>query len=172
MGCIHIYTGDGKGKTTAAMGLALRSAGCGKRVLVTQFLKGGDTGELHALERLGIPVLRNSRQYGFFHTLSPADREALYREQTEQLEQICRAALHSSYDLIVLDESIGAYQLGALDRSRLEAFLQGGPYGPELVLTGRNAPDWMIERADYVTQMKKQKHPFDRGVQARRGIEY
>ena len=170
MGCIHIYTGDGKGKTTAAMGLAVRAAGWGKRVLVIQFLKGGPTGELAALEALEIPVRRNRREYGFFSTLSEAERKALIAEQNQMLNSVSDAL--GQYDLIVLDELICAYNLGAVDRDLADALVAGGPYETELVLTGRDAPQSWIEKADYVTEMGCVKHPYDRGAEARQGIEF
>lgn len=172
MGCIHIYTGDGKGKTTAAMGLVLRSVGCGNRPLVVQFLKGGKTGELDSLARLNVPVLRNGQNYGFFRTLSESDRTALLSEQNEMLQKVQTALQNKVYDLIVLDEIIGAYQLGAVDQTLVENLLKAVPYEAELVLTGRNAPQWVRESADYVTVMEKEKHPFDCGISARRGVEF
>ena len=172
MGCIHIYTGDGKGKTTAAMGLAMRAAGWGKRVLVVQFLKGGPTGELAALEALEIPVRRNSRTYGFFSTLDERDRKALIAEQDAMLADAASYIRKNRYDLIVLDELIGAYNLGAVDRELTDALIMGGPYEAELVLTGRDTPKTWIEAADYVTEMRERKHPYSQGLEARKGIEF
>lgn len=172
MGCIHIYTGDGKGKTTAAMGLAIRAAGQGLRVQVFQFLKGGETGELASLTRLAIPVTRNSRPYGFFSTLTPAEKAEQKQEQDGYLQTAIRLVTEQAADLVILDEVIGAWSLGAVDDSLVRTLLDGAPYGADVVLTGRNAPDWMIAQADYVTVMEKAKHPFDRGIPARKGIEY
>lgn len=172
MGCIHIYTGDGKGKTTAALGLCMRAAGCGKRVLVVQFLKGGKTGELASLERLNIPVRRNSRAYGFFFTLSKTEQQALIDEQTRQLTQVLEELEEGRFDLIVLDELLGAYEIGAVDRALTNRIMTGGPYETELVATGRNAPEHWVQCADYVTEMGMRKHPFERGVPAREGVEF
>lgn len=171
MGYIHIYTGDGKGKTTAAMGLAIRAAGCGKRVFVIQFLKGGKSGELESLRRLSIPVWRNSREYDFFPALGEEEKAELLQEHNDMLRRAYQAAQEGAYDLIVLDELICAYELGAVDRSLVIEFLEGD-YPTECVLTGRDAPQNLIEKADYVTVMQKRKHPFDRGIMAREGIEY
>ena len=172
MGCIHIYTGDGKGKTTAAMGLAMRAAGWGKRVLVVQFLKGGVTGELASLEALEIPVRRNNQAYGFFSTLDEAERKTLIAEQNAMLADAAGYIRKNRYDLVVLDELIGAYQIGAVDRELADALVTGGPYEAELILTGRDAPSAWMEAADYVTEMQEIKHPYRRGLQSRQGIEF
>lgn len=172
MGCVQIYTGDGKGKTTAAMGLAVRAAGCGKRVQVFQFLKGGPTGELASLAKLAIPVCRNSRDYGFFSTLNEAEKAEVIGEHNARLQAVLRLLEDELADLVVLDELIGAYNLGAVDAALTERLLNGTPYSAELVLTGRNAPAWMVEKADYVTEMTKIKHPYDRGLTARQGVEF
>ena len=168
---IHIYTGDGKGKTTAAMGLAMRAAGCGKKVLVTQFLKGGPTGELRSLHRLGIPVLRNKKDHGFFATLSKEEQQDLTQEQNDRLKAVLQSVQKEEFDLIVLDEVLCALNNGSVDCGLVEQILNTKTE-TELVLTGRNAPPFFLLRADYVTVMQKEKHPFDRGIPAREGIEY
>lgn len=172
MGCIHIYTGDGKGKTTAAMGLAMRSVGWGKRVLVVQFLKGGITGELATLEALEIPVRRNKKDYGFFVALDEPDRKTLLAEQNAMLADAASYIRKNRYDLVVLDELNCAYNLGAVDRESADDLVLGGPYETELVLTGRDVPASWIEAADYVTEMTEGKHPYSWGAEARKGIEY
>jgi cob(I)alamin adenosyltransferase len=171
MGCVHIYTGDGKGKTTAAMGLAVRASGCGKRVAVYQFLKGRDSGEVVSLQNLSIPVTRNSRPYGWFFSMSKEDQAEMIAEHNGQLEEIMEGLSQDRWDVLILDELIGAYQMEALNRELVERLLAKS-YSCELVLTGRNPPDWMIDRADYVTEMQKKKHPFDHGLVARKGIEF
>ena len=172
MGCIHLYFGDGKGKTTAAMGLAIRGAGCGKRVLVTQFLKGGKSGELSSLFQLNIPVWRNSREYGFFPFLTAEEKEALLTEQNEQLRKILAALAMDEYDMIILDELVTAVEIGAVDRALAEQLFCNAPYEAELVLTGHSASQWMTQKADYITEMKCVKHPYQSGLPAREGIEY
>ncbi|ADU27482.1 cob(I)yrinic acid a,c-diamide adenosyltransferase [Ethanoligenens harbinense] len=168
-GLVHIYTGDGKGKTTAAMGLACRAAGAGLRVLVVQFLKGRDTGELYSLRRLGIRVLRTDVKK-FIPYMDEAER-AVCREGQERCFREACAAL-PQYDLVVLDEAIGAASAGMLDPAALLACVRGRPKGVELVLTGRDAPQALIDCADYVSEIRCVKHPYDRGIQARRGIEF
>ncbi len=172
MGCIHLYFGDGKGKTTAAMGLAIRGAGCGKRVLVTQFLKGGKSGELASLFQLNIPVWRNSREYGFFPFLTAEEKEALITEQNEQLQKIQAALAANAYDMIILDELVTAAEIGAVEMALVKELFDNAPYDAELVLTGHSAPQWMAEKADYITEMKCIKHPYQSGLPAREGIEY
>lgn len=172
-GCIHVYTGDGKGKTTAAMGLALRAAGCGRRVAIIQFLKGGATGEIEALKALqGVTIKRNSREYGFFEYLAEKDRLELTGENNRMLVYALSMAERAECDMLVLDEAIPAYNLYALDRGILDEFIKNKPAGLELVLTGRGAPQHFIDAAQYVTDMKKLKHPFDDGIAARRGVEF
>jgi len=166
---IHLYTGEGKGKTTAAMGLAIRAAGCGKKVVIVQFLKGRDTGELHSLGLIpNITVIRNSEAKAFFHTAPPEVRLKITEENNENL----KAALAIPYDLIVLDEICAAYELEAVDRKAVDDLLRGFNPEKELVLTGRNPPRHFCDAADYISEIHSIKHPFDRGVQAREGIEY
>jgi cob(I)alamin adenosyltransferase len=166
---IHIYTGDGKGKTTAAIGLAVRAAGCGKRVVIAQFLKGGGTGELAALILIpNITVVRNARDYGFFPVASEEIRTNITRENNANLQK----ALALPADLLILDEVCAAYNLGAIDRAALDALLLHPGQNRELVLTGRDAPPHLCAAADYVSEIRKAKHPFDTGLHARKGIEY
>lgn len=172
-GLIHIYTGDGKGKTTAALGLALRAAGRGRRVVIVQFLKGRDSGEIPALLAVpGIMVLRNSRDYGFFKNMPPEVQRAMVAEHTANFKEALRLVEGGGCDLLVLDEAIPAYTLGALDRDSLDRLLTGKPAQLELVLTGREPPQHMLDAAAYVTEMRKIKHPFDKGIAQREGVEY
>jgi cob(I)alamin adenosyltransferase len=166
---IHIYTGEGKGKSTAAVGLAVRAAGRGKRVVMVQFLKGSETGEVAVLSRIPhVTVLRNTRDYGFFPFASGDGRAALCGENTANLA----AALAMDCDMLVLDEVCAAYRLGAVDRAAVDALLLNPGESRELVLTGRDAPEHFLEAADYVSEIRKVKHPYDAGVAAREGIEY
>lgn len=172
MGLIHLYCGDGKGKTTAAFGLALRAQGAGFHVIVAQFLKTAPSGEVTALAGLPrVTVLRGTRDFGFTWTLSDEDRAALRAEQDVLLQRAFASCPREGRVLLVLDEAVGADAYGYLDGARLRAYLEALPENVEAVLTGRDpAPD-LLERADYVTEMKKVRHPFDRGIQAREGIE-
>ena len=166
---VQLYTGEGKGKTTAAMGLAIRAAGRGKKVVIVQFLKGRDTGELHSLALIpNITIIRNNEAKGFFHTASPEIRLKITEENNENL----KAALALPYELIVLDEVCAAYDLEAIDRKAVDDLLSSFSPEKELVLTGRNPPKHFCDAADYISEIHSVKHPFDRGVQAREGIEY
>jgi cob(I)alamin adenosyltransferase len=166
---IHIYTGEGKGKTTAAIGLAVRAAGRGKRVVIAQFLKGGETGELAVLTSIpNITVLRNARDYGFFHTASEETRASMTAENNANLQ----TALSLPSEMLILDEVCAAYNLGAIDKAALDALVLHPGKNRELVLTGRDAPAHLRAAADYVSDIRKETHPFDTGIHAREGIEY
>ncbi len=172
-GLIHLYTGDGKGKTTAALGLLLRAYGHGMRVVLVQFLKGRDTGELHALQKLpGVTVLRHTRAIGFYKTASERDKAEMSRQNNENLSEAVRLTDEGLCDLLVLDEICAAYQTRSLDTALADKLIFSKPPGLELVLTGRAAPPAFIDAADYVTVFEKRKHPYDRGVTAREGIEF
>ena len=168
---IHLYHGDGKGKTTAACGLALRAAGHGMRVLLAQFFKDGSSGEILALSCLpNVAVCRPDVHFGRYKTLTEAQRQAVRACYTAYLADIIGAA--EGCDLVVLDEVISAYNYACIDREALLAFLRTQGKLREIVLTGRDPAPELVELSDYVTQMRKQKHPFDRGISARAGIEY
>lgn len=172
-GFIHVYCGDGKGKTTAAVGLAVRAAGTGKRVLLVQFLKGRDTGELHSLAQIPeITVLRGKASEKFTFQMNERELQEVYDNQTKNLLTALEEARKGHCDLLILDEIMGALSTETVDEDLLKSLVLYKPEPLELVLTGRNPPDWIVEAADYVTRMEKVKHPYDRGIQARRGVEY
>ena len=172
-GLIHLYTGDGKGKTTAALGLLLRAHGCGKRVVLVQFLKGRDTGEIKALECLSdITVLRYTHDYGFFNTADEKSKNEMIRINNANLLEAIRLSDSGSCDLLILDEVCAAYQNNALDTKLVDKLIREKPVGLELVLTGRNAPQCFVDNADYITEFVKHKHPYDNGITAREGVEY
>lgn len=163
---IHIITGNGKGKTSAAAGMALRMCGRGKSVLFAQFLKGADSGEVTVLRSIpNITVMRLSRDYGFFKSMTAEEISAVKGEHNA----ILRAALEGEYDMLILDELIPAMNNGLIDTKLLDAVLS---LDRETVLTGREPAPELIERADYVSEIVKIKHPFDKGVAARRGVEF
>ena len=170
-GLIQVYTGDGKGKTTAALGLALRAAGCGLRTYMGQFMKGQQYGEL-AGARLLAPYL-TIEQYGqpsfvHVHQATPED----IRMAHEGLDKARAAMLSGQYAIIVLDEVCVALHFELLTLDEVLSILDEKPTGVELVLTGRRAPEALLDRADLVTEMREVKHPYAKGVQARQGIEY
>ena len=172
-GLIHIYCGDGKGKTSAATGLAVRAAGCGKQVLFARFLKNEESGELEILDRIPeIHVIHLERSYGFYRTLTE-EEQAEVRQMYEALWQdIVQKAETDVYDVLVMDEFMAAYNYGLIGHDAAFAFLREKPARLEVVLTGRDPDEDLVELADYVSEIRKVKHPFDRGIRARRGIEY
>lgn len=168
-GLIHVYTGDGKGKTTAAVGLATRAIGNGLKVLFVQFIKGTQTGELEILNRFPelIEVYRCST--GFVFNSPDESQREIVKNCIKEIEDKLKT---NYYDLIILDEFSVAISTGLVTKEQAERLIDFKPQDSELIITGRGAPDWLIEKADLVTEMRKIKHYFDRGIQARRGIEY
>lgn len=168
-GKIHLYCGDGKGKTTAAMGLALRAAGSGRRVVIVQFLKDCSSHEVQVLQKLpGVTVLGGKVCNSFSWQMTPEQKAATRALHIENFHK----AVGAHCDLLVLDEICGAVEQGLMDEAAVDHLLQNKPEGLELVLTGRNPSPAMEQAADYLTQMVKRKHPFDQGLPAREGIEY
>jgi cob(I)alamin adenosyltransferase len=173
-GLIHIYTGDGKGKTTAALGLGLRAYGRGYQVRLVQFLKGRETGEIAALQRLApeFVVRRNYGQQKFVKDLDRSELTAVRAAVKALWEESVTAAQQGDCDLLILDEVMAALQTGLLSLTAVVAFLTRKPAPLEVVLTGRNAPPQLLELADYVSEIKSVKHPYKQGISARRGIEF
>jgi len=176
-GLIHVYTGEGKGKTTAALGLALRAAGHGQRTYVGQFLKGREYGELEAAHLLGgdgagRPLL-TIEQFGkpTFVRLDQVTPEDV-RLAREGLDRVRQAMLSGAYDLVVLDEINVALYFKLLAVQDVIDVLDRKPCAVELVLTGRRVPDEILSRADYVTIMQEVKHPYQQGILARKGVEF
>lgn len=165
---IHIYCGDGKGKTTAAAGLAVRMSGYGKRVLFMQFLKGGLSGETEPLQKCGITVMRCDREYGFFGSMTDDEKADIINCHNENLKYV-KTHIHD-FDMIILDEIFAAYNYGLIDRTLAEKTVSECTC--ELVMTGRDPDKYFLDRADYVSEIRKIKHPFDKGIEAREGIEY
>ena len=167
-GLLHLYYGDGKGKTTAAMGLALRAMGSGKRVVILQFLKGGKSGEVPLLEQLGAKVYRGKAGQKFVFQMNEAEKEATRQLQNAYLT----AAMADPADLLILDEAGSAWELDMVDKALLQKAVLERPAEQECVLTAHTAPQWMLDAADYATEMKCHRHPYQRGISARQGIEY
>lgn len=167
-GLIHLYWGEGKGKTTAAMGLAVRALGRGRRVTIVQFLKSGESGELTPLRQLGAQVFSGKGSNKFVFQMN-AEEKALARAAADENLQ---KALEQPCDLLILDEACAAVQLGMVDEDLLKQAVLGRPEGREVVLTGRQPASWMAEAADYSTEMHCHKHPYEKGISAREGIEF
>lgn len=171
-GLIHIYCGDGKGKTTAALGLSLRAAGRGMQVCIVQFLKSTETGELNILRQIpSVQVIRSQEQLGFTFRMNEEQKRHAAMVQQELFAKASATALSGNCDLLVLDEIMAAINSGMVEAEQVKQLLCGKPEELEVVLTGRNPPQELIELADYVSQIQKVKHPFDRGIAARDGIE-
>lgn len=163
---IQVYVGDGKGKTTASVGLSVRVAGHGFRVLFVQFLKDDSSGEIEALRRIpGIEIVHCPVNYGFTFQMTEDQKKETIKEYDKMLDR----AIASDVFLIVLDEIFHAINAGMIKKEKLERVLDKDC---EIVLTGRDAPEWILDRSDYVSDIRKTKHPYDKGVQARVGIEF
>jgi len=176
-GLVQIYTGDGKGKTTAAFGLALRAAGQGNKVLIFQFLKPPslDVGERFALQlgAVRIRVEALEEDWDMAQSLADEDKVACTKAAIGQaLARLTETARKRFYDVLVLDEIVFCLSKGLARFEDIQSLVTQRDPGVELVLTGRGAPAELIELADLVTEMKNIKHPFDSGVPARRGIDY
>ena len=172
-GLIHIYCGDGKGKTTAAVGLAVRAAGAGKKVLIARFLKNNRSAELASLEKIpGITVLPIEKEFGFIRREDNPVRQEAAKYYSTYFETAVRKAEQEGFDLLVLDEINAAVKLRIVEKDRLEEFLEKRPESLEVVLTGRDPAPEICSLADYISEIKKIKHPFDEGIRARSGIEY
>jgi len=167
-GYVQVYTGNGKGKTTAALGLAIRAVGAGLPVFIGQFVKGMDYSELAALRRLSLVTLK---QYGrdCFIYQKPTNEDIMAaRHGLEEVREVIRSG---SYSLVILDEANIATHYGLFSVDELLELVEAKPDNVELVITGRYADQKVIQSADLVTEMREIKHYYQRGVQARAGIE-
>lgn len=170
-GKIHLYYGDGKGKTTAAVGQVVRAAGAGLRVLVFQFLKDNGSSERKILEELPrVTCLPGREPVKFVSRMNGPERAEMRHYNNKALDEIVKFC--APFDVLLLDEALCAVQLGVLSEEKLLSFLKHKPRGLEVLLTGHEASEAMLEAADYATMLTKIKHPYDKGVTAREGIEY
>ena len=192
-GCVHIYTGDGKGKTTASLGLALRAASSGLSVCMFQFLKAYGTSSENWLEFPNFRVVCLGQMHPMFQPAmastrggpgkSPACRSGrevrnkrsevkLKENILKEIGKIKRVMKTKKYDVIILDELVNCVSEDFISEKDVLRLIKTKPRSMELILTGRRAPKGLIAAADYVTEMKKVKHPFDRGLPCRKGVEY
>ena len=170
-GCVHIYCGDGKGKTTCVMGLSLRAAGSGKKVLLHQFLKDNSSSERNIIDKTeGITVVPGRKMDKFTFQMTAEELDALNEANDAVLQDIIRMA--PDYDMLVLDESVYAIDKGLLTEKPLLDFLKNRPEHLEVVLSGRNPSGELSALADYISEIRKVKHPFDQGLSSRKGIEW
>lgn len=200
MGCVHLYCGDGKGKTTAAIGLAVRAAGTGKQVVVARFLKTDQSGEVEILKHLPeVTLIPCEKTFGFTWNMTDEVKREAADYYKRVFETACREAVKRCEEagnlscvkvqnkentpeencfcetcdvLLVLDEVCASLSSGLLELADIVDFLDHRPANLEVVMTGRKPPEELLLRADYVTEMQKIKHPFDAKILARRGIEY
>jgi cob(I)alamin adenosyltransferase len=171
-GLIHIYEGEGKGKTTAAIGLSIRCAGNGGKVIFTQFLKDNKSSELNIMTTISyIEVVPSDEFFGFYSKMSEETKVRAKEVYSSLLETVINKASNGDCQMLVLDEIIAAYNFKLINQNMLLEFLKNKPNHLEVVLTGRNSSDELLEFADYVSRINKIKHPYDKGIKARVGIE-
>lgn len=171
-GLIHIYCGDGKGKTTTSVGLSIRALGNGYNVIFVQFLKSRNSSEIKVLKILdNITVFRPSIPQKFSHLLNENEKAEIRKDNNLLFQKVIKLVKNEK-TLLVFDEIIGAIEKNLIDEEIVVDFLKQKPAALEVVLTGRNPTPELVSIADYVSEIKKIKHPFDNGVCAREGIEY
>ena len=180
MGCVHLYCGDGKGKTTAAIGLAVRAAGTGKQVVAARFLKTDQSGEVEILKRLPeVTLIPCEKTFGFTWKMTDEVKQEAADYYKSMFETACREAVkrcgeaeENGSKAPEENNFCASLSSGLLELVDIVDFLDHRPANLEVVMTGRKPPEELLLRADYVTEMEKIKHPFDRKILARRGIEY
>lgn len=171
LGKIHIYCGDGKGKTTTAIGLMVRCLGAGKKILFYQFMKNNTSSERVILEQLeGMTCLQGKENAKFSFQMTEQEKQEERKENDNRLLEIFQEA--KEYDLLCLDEVLYTIRAGLLDEKLLVKCLQEKKEELEVILTGRDPSETLCELADYVSEIQKKKHPFDQGLGSRLGIEY
>ena len=169
LGLIHIYTGRGKGKTTAALGLAMRAAGHNFKIAIVHFMKIWDYGEVKSLERLGIDLFR----YGTTELIDPEKPSPVDFDQANKaLSKAEELIEKGGYDILILDEITVAIEFKLIPLKRVVGLLAKKPDNLELVLTGRTCPQELFQKADLISRIDEIKHPFQKGVVARKGIEF
>lgn len=176
MGLVHVYTGDGKGKTTAAIGLATRFLGQGGCVVLVQFLKGSESGEISYFEKdKNVKIYRLKKDYGFTNTMSDEVKEEVKKEHRKMLNKAL-AALTSDFagreSMLILDECAGAISTGLLEEEAIVKLVELARAHFEFVLTGRNFSEKVLEHADYISEIANRRHPMEQGIIGRKGIEY
>ncbi|WP_315108204.1 cob(I)yrinic acid a,c-diamide adenosyltransferase [Clostridium intestinale] len=173
-GMIQVYTGDGKGKTTAAIGQGIRAYGNGLKIVMIQFLKSNETGELNVLKNLGenFKLVRLEKKRGFVWTLKAEEIEELKKEVIEEYNYAKEVLANDLCDVLILDEVMGVLKNNFLSEDDVLELIKSKQNHVEVILTGRNVPEKVAGYADLITEMKEVKHYFSKGVNARRGIEY
>lgn len=172
-GCIHIYCGDGKGKTSAALGLAVRAAGRERKVLLSRFLKNDDSGELAVLNTIPrITVFPCEKTFGFVFRMTEEEKAAAAFFCRDYFARTCREAVQKSYDVVIFDELMAACNYQMVPEADILQFLAARPDKMEVVMTGRQPSAALTAAADYISEIRMIRHPYTRGLEAREGIEY
>lgn len=172
-GYLQIYTGNGKGKTTAALGLTIRAAGSGMHVVFSQFVKSMNTGELNIINNIdNIKVLRYASNKKFAWDMNEEEKSELKNEMQLQLKDTMRISKEEQCDVVVFDELLGALHGEYISKQDILDLIENRPESCEYIITGRAAPDWLVKKADLVSSIEPVKHYMDAGVNARKGIEY
>lgn len=173
-GLVHIYTGDGKGKTTAAIGLGVRACGRGMKVLMVQFLKGRKTGEMFALDRLkpDFELCRQKETGKFSWDMTREELKGTTEEIKELFDYAFKEAMGGKRDMLILDEIMASITCGFIPMESVISLIRNKPLNLELVMTGRNAPFELVQLADYTSEINAVKHPLEAGIPAREGIEF
>lgn len=169
-GLIQVYTGNGKGKTTAALGQALRASGRDKKILIIQFMKKWDYGELHSLKLIPQITIKTFGTGDFIY--KGKAKEIDYQEAKKAFIEGVQGVNSGKYDIVIFDELNVALDFGLLEIPEVINFFKNKPKEVEVIITGRNAPPELLDLADLVTEMREIKHPFQKGIKARIGIEY
>ncbi len=172
-GLLHVYYGNGAGKSTAALGLLLRACGHGEKAVLVQFLKSTFSGEIAALlHQPGVSILRGQCGEKFYFQMTEEEKRETRRIHNEHLFAVIQMIQRRECDVLVLDEVMDACMLSAVDEGLLSEILNHGGGRPEIIITGHQPVDWIMDQAEYITEMVSKKHPYDNGIKARRGIEY
>lgn len=171
LGLVHIYTGDGKGKTTCSVGLAIRMVGCGGKVAFLQFMKGQKTGECDVLSKLGIDVRRTKDVLKFYPFMTPEEKAECDKENNDLLNYATKIS-KEDYNLIILDEIMSAVNVGSLDVNKVVDLIKNKNENTEIVMTGRDPKDELKNVSNYISYVRMDKHPYNEGIMAREGIEY
>ncbi|MHC1605325.1 MAG: cob(I)yrinic acid a,c-diamide adenosyltransferase [Candidatus Methanofastidiosia archaeon] len=168
-GLVHAYYGNGVGKTSRAVGLAIRAAGAGKKVSFIQLMKNDTSSEVEILKKISFISYKCSGSYGFIINKEPTEEEKLL---THTGLLYCFEAYKNKKDVVIVDEILNAYGLGLLEESDVLSLIDQKPKEIELILTGRHCSEKILKKCDYATEFKMIKHPLDQGIKARRGIDY
>lgn len=171
-GLVHLYFGDGKGKTTAAIGIGVRASGRGKKILLVRFLKDNDSGEILALEGNSLfTILKDRPIKKFIPYMSKEEKTEAFSSQHELFMMATEELKKEQYGLVIFDELIDIINEGILPLEEIKDFLNTKPQNLEVVITGHNPHVELFALCDYVTEMRKTKHPYDKGITGRMGIE-